>query len=242
MSSPTADRLRVGLLQCGYVRDDVAADHGDYPELFAALLADRPIELVAFDVQKGPLPSSPNDCDGWLVSGSANSTYEDLPWIQDTARFITEVIDAEVALIGICFGHQLMAQALGGTVERSERGWGVGVHTYEVTAPLPHWPTDLAPVTSLTMVASHQDQVSVLPDGAAVLASSKHCPVAAFEVNDKTVAVQGHPEFTAPLSRALIEVRRAVIGTEAVEAGLASLDRPLDDSLVSSWFSSLLAS
>lgn len=254
--SPAASRpgatLRVGLLQCGHVRADVATDHGDYPELFGTLLAGTPVDLVTYVVNEGQIPSDPRACDGWLVSGSASSVYEPLPWIDRTGRFLTQVVEAEVPLVAVCFGHQLLAQALGGRVERSDRGWGVGIHRYQVEAPLPQWSAperDDQPETDqpdeLVLLASHQDQVTVLPDGATVLAASEHCPVAAYALGPGVVAVQAHPEFTPALSRDLIVARRDIIGPERADAALAELHDSravdqLDHRAVARWFTHVL--
>jgi GMP synthase (glutamine-hydrolysing) len=244
---PTPSRpVRVGLLQCGHVRADVATDHGDYPELFGALFAGTPVDLVTYVADQGRLPADPGECDAWVVSGSAASVYEPFEWIDRTSRFLTRVVDADVPLVAVCFGHQLLAQALGGRVERSDRGWGVGIHRYDVVAPVPRWPGPDAP-TDLTLLASHQDQVTRLPDGATVLASSAHCPVAAYALGPRVVAVQAHPEFTPPLSRDLIVARRDAIGADRADAALAALDDPdavarLDHRAVAGWFAHVLTS
>ncbi|MBK6858472.1 MAG: gamma-glutamyl-gamma-aminobutyrate hydrolase family protein [Microthrixaceae bacterium] len=235
---------RVGLIQCGHVREDVATDHGDYPELFATLLADAPLDLVTYPVEDGDLPTGPRDCDAWLVSGSASSVYDSHRWIADTGAFLARVVEAEVPLVTVCFGHQLLAQAMGGKVERSGRGWGVGIQDYRVVSAAPGWPTAEIP-TTLSLLASHQDQVTELPDGATVIAASDHCPVAAYSLNTRTVAVQAHPEFTPALTRDLITVRRDLIGPESADAALHRLEdhaavAGLDDRAVARWFTAIL--
>lgn len=243
-STSSSSTLRVGLLQCGHVREDVAVDHGDYPELFAALLAPANLELVTFEVERGHLPSSPQDCDAWLVSGSASSVYEDLEWITSTGAFLAEVVQREVPLVGVCFGHQLLAQALGGKVEKSPNGWGVGIQRYDVVGDLPHWPEADHPA-SFTLLASHQDQVVDLPDGATVIARSSHCPVAAYSLGDRVVAVQAHPEFTPALTRDLITVRHDLIGADVADAALdllrdAKAVDAIDGVALARWFTAVL--
>ncbi|NLD77767.1 MAG: hypothetical protein GX643_13980 [Acidimicrobiales bacterium] len=246
--SPTTDaqnpadrpaQARIGLLKCGTIRTDLIPRHGDYPELFGALLGHHPLSITTYDAEHGELPRSPGECDGWLVSGSANSVYDDEAWIDATGRFLSEIVAAGVPLVAVCFGHQLLAQALGGEVRRSERGWGVGVHRYDVTADLTGWPGG-DPPAHLDLLAMHQDQVTRLPEGATVLASSEHCPVAAYSLGERVLAVQAHPEFTPELTRELIEGRIERIGSQRAEAALAELDRPIHGDVVADWFAAVL--
>jgi GMP synthase (glutamine-hydrolysing) len=230
-------RLQIGLLQCGYIAPDVAAGHGDYPEAFAELLGPHEVDLITYDVQTGPVPTDPDAHDGWLVSGSANSAYEPLPWIAPTEAFLRQLIEVEAPLVAVCFGHQLLAQAMGGKVERSANGWGVGVHRYELLDRTSPWMDPPALGGRIRLIASHQDQVTALPAGAKVIAKTEHCKVAAYTLGRRALAVQPHPEFSAEVSRALIDLRRDAIGAERADAALASLDQPLDDDrrLMASW-------
>jgi GMP synthase-like glutamine amidotransferase len=234
--------LRVGLLQCGHIHPDLVAAHGDYPEAFAALLAGTGIELVTYDVTLGPPPASVAECDAWLVSGSAASTYDPQAWIAPVERFLRSIVEAEAPMVAVCFGHQLLAQAMGGRVARSEAGWGVGAHEYELVGePLP-W-MDGAPESGrVRLIASHQDQVVELPDGAVVIARTDHCPVAAYTLGPRALAIQPHPEFTPAVSRGLVERRVELIGRERAEAALATLDAPLDQALVGRWMARFLGS
>jgi len=241
MSNLTGQR-RIGLLQCGHVNDLLVADHGDYPELFAALLGPRlgpDIELVAFDVDHGEMPDSPTECDAWLVSGSASSTYEPLAWIDDAASFVTRIVDQDLPLVAVCFGHQLLAQAFGGNVRRCDDGWAIGVHHYDLVPDLPRWPTDIAQPTRAAIVASHQDQVTTLPDGAVLLASTDHCPIAAFSLGPNALAIQPHPEFSRALSGQLTGARRHIF-PDLVDDALTSLDAPTDRQIVGDWMADFL--
>lgn len=236
-SVPTMSRLQIGLLQCGYIAPEVAAAHGDYPEAFADLLGPEQVDLVTYDVQKDPVPADPTAHDGWLVSGSASSAYEPLAWIPPVERFLRQMIEVEAPLVAVCFGHQLLAQAMGGRVERSEAGWGVGVHRYDLLDRTATWMDPPALGGRIRLIASHQDQVTELPAGAKVIAKTDHCKVAAYTLGRRALAVQPHPEFSADVSRELIALRRDAIGAERADAALASLDQPLADDrrLVASW-------
>lgn len=228
-----SDSLRIGLLQCGNVEPVLQPTFGDYPVLYADLLAGHDLDLVTYDVQHHGPPADPRACDGWLISGSAHSAYAPLGWIAPTEAFVRRVIDAAVPLVGICFGHQLLAQAMGGKVEHCAAGWGVGAHDYHLVgeARTPGWPA----ASPLRLLASHQDQVTVLPDGADVIARTDHCPIAGYLLGPRALAIQPHPEFSTDLSRELTTVRRHRIGDRDTDAALASLDLPIDNSVVAAW-------
>jgi len=217
------ETLQIGLIQCGHVHPDLVPTLGDYPELFTDLLAPEGLELTAFDVDHGEFPTDLAAFDGWVVSGSANSAYEDLPWIHQTEDLLRHLVADEAPMVAVCFGHQLLAQALGGRVAKSPDGWGAGLHRYQfVGDPLP-W-MDPAPDGGVRIIASHQDQVVELPEGAEVIARTDHCPIAAYTLGPSVFAIQPHPEFTTAVSRGLVERRRDRIGEAASDAALASLD------------------
>lgn len=233
-----SERLRIGLLQCGYLPPDLVPEFGDYPHAFEALLSPFDLDLVTYDVQRAPLPLDPTECDGWLVSGSADSAYDDLDWIAPVEQFLRDVMAADVPLVAICFGHQLLAQALGGRVAKSTGGWGAGVHEYQLIRPdeCPDVPSS----GSVRLIASHQDQVIELPADAVVVATTAHCPVAAFTLGPRVLAIQPHPEFSADLSRRLISLRRERMGETIADSAMASLDEPLDQDVVARWMYNVL--
>lgn len=156
--------------------------------------------------------------------------YDDLPWIAPTEAFVRKVVDDGVPVVGICFGHQLLAQALGGRVERARVGWGAGVYTYELLDGWYPRGIEVAPEPgddgTVSLIASHQDQVVDLPEGAAVAARTDHCPIAAFTIGPRVLAVQPHPEFTTGLSRELSTQRRERMGEATTDAALGSLAGP----------------
>lgn len=241
MPTVTDRPLRLGLIQCGYVHPEVAATTGDYPELFAHLLRHHPVELTTYVAEQGVLPASTAEQDGWLISGSANSAYEPLPWIGELEGFLRAVIDDGAPMVAICFGHQVLAQALGGRVAKSGEGWGVGLHTYELVGEVAPWMVPPPPDgRHVRMLASHQDQVVELPDGATLLARTDHCPIAAYTVGTTALAIQPHPEFTPAVSQGLLDRRRAVIGEATSDAAEASLATPPDQDLVADWMVAFL--
>lgn len=228
---PQPSPLRIGLLLCDHLDDDVAAQVGDYTELFPARFGPAGIELTVYEVTRGELPDRLDHVDGWIVSGSRRSTYEDEQWIHDLEELVRRIVAERRRLVGICFGHQMTAQALGGLVEPAEVGWGVGIKAFDVVAPVP-W---MAPVDEFTILMSHRDQVTRLPDGAEVVASADYCPVGAYRIGDDVFCVQGHPEFVPELSRILLDQRRSAIGPEVADAALATLDDRLDSPQIVEW-------
>ena len=234
VTDPAPPPLRIALLQCGHIHADLVPEHGDYPEVFADLLGPLGVQLTTFDVAADPLPEDLDAFDGWLVSGSANSAYEPLPWNAGMEDLLRRMVDEAVPLVAVCFGHQVLAQALGATVAKSPAGWGVGAEDYQVVGEPRPW-MDPPPTGSVRLIASHQDQVQELPAGAELLARTDHCPIAAYTVGTSALAIQPHPEFTAAVSRGLVERRWDLIGAERSAAAIESLAAPLDRELVARW-------
>ena len=228
--------MRIGLLLCGHLPDRYNSIAGDYPEMVATLLDDEGVSLVVFDVPDGDLPGDPAQCDGYIVSGSASSVYDGHSWISDLKEFVGRATECHVPVFGICFGHQILAEALGGTVERSENGWGIGVHTMDVFDHRPWMDPD---AETLNLVMTHQDQVVELPDRAVVLGSSDHCENYLVEFTPMAVGIQGHPEFPASFARVLYEDKREELGS-LVDDAIASLESPADSHIVSAWMKKLL--
>jgi GMP synthase-like glutamine amidotransferase len=231
--------MRIGLLMVGHV--DPKSQHiaGDYPQLFGDILAPLGIELVRYDLDEGHFPDNPGECDGWLCSPSRMSTYDDVSWLSDVEELLRRIIATESPYVGICFGHQLLAQALGGKVERSDYGWGVGVREYDVVEHRA-W---MAPVKKrLSLIGSHQDQVTQLPSDATLLFQSEYCPLGGFSIGERAWTLQVHPEFVAPLADHLLAGRIELIGAERVALARSTLDRPLDRHVVAQWMARFFAS
>jgi len=228
---------RVGLLMCGHVHPDALDLGGDYPELFAALLGPLGIEVVPYAAEDGRLPDSVDECDGWVTSPSRCSVLDELPWIHRLGDFVVEAVVRERPFVGICFGHQMLASLFGGRVERAEVGWGVGVKEYEIVERRP-WMSP--PRDRIALVASHEDQVTSLPDDAVLLARADYCPMAAFELGPRCITLQPHIEFSPEISGRLLDLRRDLIGADVVAAARATLGRTPDRALVAGWFAEFL--
>jgi GMP synthase-like glutamine amidotransferase len=178
-------------------------------------------------VEEGVYPSDSDvdKVDGFIITGSKSSAYEDKEWIRNLERLVQELHAKRKKMVGICFGHQVIARALGGTVAKSDKGWGVGVNVYSISE-LPVQVDDEVRAggsSFLKLVASHQDQVTVLPPGARNVVSNDHCENAGFVMGDHVLTLQGHPEFSAEYSEAIMAFRHDMIGAERVAQGRASL-------------------
>ena len=210
--------MHIGLLQTGHLPDEMRAAVGDYEAYYSNLLGPEGITLTTYEVVDGVFPEGPGAAEGWLISGSKHGAYEDLPWIPPLEALIRDIYAARVPLVGICFGHQIIAQALGGKVEKFEGGWTVGRQEYE-------WRGE-----SIALNAWHQDQVVEKPADAVVFASTPTCRFAGLRYGDRAYSVQPHPEFDRDATELLL-VHRApgVVPDPLIASATEALDSPTDD-------------
>ncbi len=234
--------MNIGLLQCDHVATDFQPIAGDYPAMFGALFERHApqITLTPYAVCDDEWPSTLAECDAYITTGARFSVYDDVPWIQRLKAFVRQLHAAGQPYIGICFGHQMLAEALGGRVAKAPTGWGVGVHACEITQTEAPEIWMQPPQRQCRLQYMHQDQVLQLPARAVVLASSAHCPVAMFRVGQHMLGIQAHPEFTADYSRALLHDRRARIGDARTQQALDSLNQPTDEAVVAQWIAAFL--
>jgi len=218
---------KIAILKTGAPPPALAETHGDYPTMFGAVLGDG---LTTFDVQAGELPD-PAAFDGAVITGSSAGVYEDHAWLPPLFDWI-RAAKGRTRLVGVCFGHQAMAQALGGEVRKSEKGWGVGLHRYDVLTAEP-WM--VPPHRSVAVPASHQDQVQTLPPGARVTMASAFTPFGGLAWGDDAISMQFHPEFTPAYAADLAEGRRGRIDPPVVDRALTSLGEPNDREVVGAW-------
>lgn len=208
--------MHIGILQTGHAADPVRAVHGDYADMFERLLHGQGFDFRTWNVVDDAFPASVGDAEGWLLTGSRHGAYDDLPFIPRLEVFIRDAYAAGVPLVGVCFGHQIIAQALGGRVEKFPGGWAVGRHEYAFGGE------------PVALNAWHQDQVTEAPAEAARVASSPFCANAALVYGDRAFTVQAHPEFTPEVIRALIETRgRGTVPDPLLDAASEALEEPV---------------
>ncbi len=236
--------MKIGILEAGLLRDRMRPRFNPYPVMFADFLgrAKRDLDYATVSVVRGEVAASIHDCDGWLITGSRHGVYDNLDWMAPLQEFIRALAAAEVPLIGVCFGHQIIAQALGGEVVKSDQGWGVGLHQYQVEQQH-SWMQSSA--RQVGIYAFHQDQVVQLPQTAEVFLSSEFCPYAGLSYGNSIISVQAHPEFEAAYENALLEAYGGSVVPEDVCApALAGMraGEQADTGLLANWFAEFFLS
>jgi len=219
--------MRIAVLESGKPPAPLGDRFGGYPAMYARLLGLA--ALPSYDVAGGEWPERPEAHDAYIVSGSPAGVYDPLPWIADLTAFL-RAAKGKAKLVGICFGHQAIAQAFGGNVTKSDKGWGVGLHHYQVTERQ-NW---MDGASAVAVPASHQDQVIAQPPRTVVTAASAFTPFAGLAYRDQpAISFQFHPEFDPAFAKALIETRRDRL--EEPDAAVASLEAPNDNARVGQW-------
>jgi GMP synthase-like glutamine amidotransferase len=233
--------VRLTIIETGQVPAAIRDRFPDYPDMFRRMVAqaDGAILCDTVSIVKGEELPDPATLDAVLYTGSPAGVYDPEPWIAPLMDFVRSAAAARTPQVGICFGHQIMGEALGGKVFKSEKGWGVGRHTYEIVQ-CPDWSGEPCPA-SLSVAVSHQDQVVVCPPSAAVIARSGFTPFAGLDYRDfPAISFQCHPEFEPDYAAALYNARRAALGDEKAGAAVASLEGNCDRRLLASWIVSFL--
>lgn len=233
--------MKIGILETGFVPEEMQDEFKSYPVMFEQMLGslDPSLEFQSWSVLIDQFPDSIHDADAWIITGSKHGVYENLPWMIKLQAVLRDIVAANIPVFGVCFGHQILAEALGGKVIKSDKGWGIGVHEYQLADNAPQWVED-APAT-MKLNAFHQDQVVTLPETASVWASSEFCPYAWLLYGDKAASIQPHPEFSFDYEDALLQSRRgSLIPEDVAQTAEKSMQDPVDGKSFAHWLLAFL--
>lgn len=226
--------MKTAILHVGHAPESLIPIHGDYDLMSKTLLGLAPHEADSFVVLDGEFPSSIDAYDLYLITGSPCGVYEGLPWISKLEDFIRATFQSQAKIIGLCFGHQIMAQAMGGTVEKSNKGYGIGVMDYHLAHPS-------MPGQDISLCAWHQDQVIKQPLNSTLILTSEFCPIAGLAYGEQAISFQPHPEFTRAFVKDMISVRRSDTITEGMaDEASESLSKITDTPLIQKVIQSML--
>lgn len=210
--------MKIGILVTGHIPDEMVPEFQGYAHMFERLLSGQGFTFETWRVVDMEFPDTPTDVDGWLITGSRHGAYEDHPFIPPLEDFIRKAFDQDIPMVGICFGHQIIAQALGGKVIKYSDGWAIGRQTYDFDGQ------------QIALNAWHQDQVVERPDTARVAASNEFCENAALIYGQTAYTVQAHPEFQGPFIQGLLTTRApGLVPGDLIDAACAQMDLPIDD-------------
>jgi GMP synthase-like glutamine amidotransferase len=228
--------MKITLLEAGRAPGRLEELYPRYPEMFVSLLSsiDETLTFETVALIDGALPPDASTCEAALITGSPLGVYDLTPWMASLRAFVRAAASAKTPMVGVCFGHQIIADALGGEVRKSHKGWGVGRHTYDILAR-ESWMADAGPAFSLGV--SHQDQVITPPPSARTLARSKHTDHAMLVYDSAPIiSLQGHPEFSDGFLAALYGARRGkTLSDDLADQAIESLSVPEDNALVGEW-------
>ena len=229
--------MKIGILDAVYSKDiiDGEMEAEKFVKLFQ--LVNAPFEYEIYHVAEGVFPETADACDAYVVTGSPQGVYDTDTWLPRLADFIRQSYAAQHKLVGICFGHQMLANSLGGEARKWEEGWGLGCRPFDISTHT-EWMTPSLDTCTLNFI--HQDQVVALPEGAQRLAGNEHCHNVMYSISDQVLGIQGHPEYVPEAMETLLHYVGEHDGLE-VEDALASLTQYQPDTqIVAQWIVNFL--
>ncbi|MGR5117243.1 type 1 glutamine amidotransferase [Vibrio astriarenae] len=228
--------MKIGIITCGYVDPSLVDIDGQYVDMITTNLhaINDSIEFINYDAKAGVLPNL-DACFGYILTGSVDNAYDNEPWITNLMEWIIRCEAQRKPLVGICFGHQLIARALGGKVERSNKGWGLGSYEVQICAQK-RWMK--LGVDSARLLVSHQDQVTIAPSGMKVVAKNDFCPNFMLVKDNHIMTVQGHPEFSAEFTEAVVHNFKPLVTENHYWSALKEVKKPQDSALLLHWIDS----
>ena len=233
-----AHNIKIGILETG-TNGSKLVNYGSYADCFKRMLSTTSAQFSyqVYQTHHGELPRISDGCDAYIITGSASSALDPDTWIKSLSAFLIGVAPKH-PIVGICFGHQLLHQILGGKVEQSAKGWGIGVHQYDVMQ-CADW---MAPcIERVGLMVSHMDQIVQAAKNTTVLAGSEFCPIGITMIGDNILTMQPHPEHTVEYAQDLYTSRRERIGNDQVNAAINSLQHPIHGGTVAEWIAQFIA-
>lgn len=233
--------MQLGILNACTPQEEIdfkADEFQNFVDFFAQ--ADHTMNLTEYRITEDEFPRHPGECDAYLITGSPKGVYDHEGWIGQLGDFIRDSYLEGTKLVGICFGHQILAHALGGHAEKSEKGWGMGPNVVAVSEPKP-WMTPELPNGNFYFC--HQDQVVTLPDEAELLAGNDFCPNGLFVIGEQVLGLQAHPEFTTEVMTTAIDLLRTVVDEDVVGmAEESTAAKSVDNQIMAQWIVNFLTS
>ena len=219
--------MKIGILCTDDVRPELVKIYGDYPSMFECLLhasnvSKTSLFFTTYETHKGEFPESIHDEDAFLITGSKLSVYDKVDWINSLEKFIGKLFASNKKIVGICFGHQIIAQSLGGKVEKSRNGWQIGVRTAHSVATPSEEQNNLG---QFNLIYSHQDEVKSAPEAAEISASTETCQNVMMKIGNNVLTFQGHPEFSVEYALELLKLREDLYDDNHLKEARKSLKR-----------------
>lgn len=226
--------MKIGILLTDEPDKAQVDKYGDYYDMFQKLFnsVEDNHTFIPYQITNNIYPNNIDECDAYLITGSKYSVYDGFEWIDILKEYIKKLFQQEKKLIGICYGHQIIAEALGGKVIKSDKGWGVGIKESK-TVQKKSWMSPYQDVISLRY--SHQDQVTTLPKGSELITTNEFCPNAGYQIDNVILTLQGHPEYSSEFLEFLMTKRIKGIGESTHQQAISSLQQTTDDKLIAKW-------